>query len=89
MTGEGFGAILAHLFLKNSWVFRNLSCESLWEQGNVKVFFQMRWSHDQDDRHALIWLKRFEKLLLQNQWAVYNWTWYVALYAHASFDIFE
>ena len=43
MTGEGFRAILAILFLKNSWDIRNISRKSLWEQGNEKVYFSFKW----------------------------------------------
>ena len=41
----------------------------------MKIF----WSHDQDGRHAPIWLKPFKNLLLQYQKACDIGTKYVAL----------
>ena len=35
-------------------------------------------SHDQDGCHVLIWLKPLKNLLLQNQWADFQETLYVA-----------
>ena len=35
-------------------------------------------SHDQDGRHAHIWLKPLKNLLLQNRWADFHETLYVA-----------
>ena len=35
-------------------------------------------SHDQDGRHAHIWLKPLKNLLLQNWWADFHETLYVA-----------
>ena len=36
-------------------------------------------SHDQEGRHAHIWLKPLKNLLLQNRWADFHETLYVAL----------
>ena len=41
--------------------------------------FKWSWSHEQDGRHAHIWLKTFKTLLFQNQKADDLGTWYVAL----------
>ena len=47
-------------------------------RGNESLF-KWSWSHDQDGRHAHIWLKPFKNLLLQNQKADDLRTWYVTL----------
>ena len=42
------------------------------------ILFAASGSHNQDSRHAHIWLKPFKNLLLQNRQTDFHETWYVA-----------
>ena len=43
-------------------------CGAFLGRGNENLF-TVSGSHDQDGRHAHIWLKPFKNLLLRNRWA--------------------
>ena len=47
-------------------------------RGNERLF-KRSWSHDQDGRHAHIWLKSLKNLLLRNQKADDLETWYCSI----------
>ena len=47
------------------------------------MYIKKSRSHDQDGRHAHIWLKPFKNLLLQNWLTDFNETWHEASMAQA------
>ena len=52
------------------------------------IFCSRHLGHDQDGRHAHIWSKPF-KNLLQNRWADFHETWYVASGTPAHHSLFK
>ena len=72
-------SIFKHLLLWNYWAnWTHISHGDSLGWGNESLF-KWSWSHDQDGRHAHIWLKPLKNRFLQNQKADDLGTWYVAL----------
>ena len=70
--------MLKHLLLRNRLTDQSqILCGASLGKGN-DILFAASGSHDQDGRHAHIWSKPFNNLLLQNRRADFHETWYVA-----------
>ena len=63
-------------------------CGASLGRGN-EILFSASGSHDQDGRHAHIWSEPFKNLLLQNRWADFHETWYVASGTPANHSLFK
>ena len=63
-------------------------CGASLGRGN-EILFMASGSHDQDGRHAHIWLNPFKNLLLQNRWTDFHETWYVASGIPAHHSLFK
>ena len=77
--------------IKAKFYMEPMGNESLGERkfrGN-ESFFAACGSNDQDGRHAHIWLKPFNNLLLQNRQADFHETWYVASGTPAHHSLFK
>ena len=80
--------MLKHLLLRNRWADQSqILCGASFGRGN-HILFAASGSHDQDGRHAHIWSKPF-KNLLQNRWADFHETWYVASGTPAHHSLFK
>ena len=81
--------MLKHLLLTNRLADQSqILCGASLGRGN-DILFTASGSHDQDGRHTHMWSKSFKNLLLQNRWADFHETWYVASGTPAHHSLFK